>query len=621
MEAHLRALRFYQISRLYFCAAQPPRLSGTAAQEPSDFPQTPKNWKDRFENGPVKGDARRSNHRNSAADRGSVGKAVESLPACRAGEGWVLEGLDQSLHMTGFTAEDLLLKFAVPARPLYLVGIFEHGVTVYSQQIRAFNLIWALVQRSILDCKPNAAAPDRVKRKRATIAIVGGGFAGLTAAAALIKKGADADITIFEQRDTLLPLQHGSDTRWLHPRIYNWPADGSESAVADLPILNWTAARASDVAAQILLEWREIAKPAQDRLTVYCNVHHVQVHERGTHEQGLTIEWVGDKRLYDGGTTATYASVGATQVFDHVIVAVGYGLEKDSALSYWRNDTLGQPSLAEPHRTYLVSGQGDGAMIEVLRLRISQYRQDRILEELIVQRPGLHKAVKALQEKFPEPKTGMFDAFEALNDEPEFQAARNDLERRLRRDTEVILHLKKRMLAALFEDPTLKIAFQNRLLIYLLYKCGGFVPTCTEIPALMEMRGIPDTNVIQRHGTEVDKNLESLLSDLLMREVTDHFRGRGPTLGKSSDLSPKPYSGQVAISAFPVRRLQPNCWETKCAKNGAKSICPDQLPWRPCRSAQQLPDCCSETTSRRNGVPSRGWLELGWRSLRVVQPK
>jgi FAD dependent oxidoreductase len=128
-----------------------------------------------------------------------------------------------------------LSNYRLPDHPLYLVGIFARGVTVYSQQIRAFNLIWALVEQGILACKLKEDAPD--PGNRASIAIIGGGFAGLTAAAALLKKGVHADITIFEQRDTLLPLQHGSDTRWLHPRIYNWPADDSESAVADLPLL------------------------------------------------------------------------------------------------------------------------------------------------------------------------------------------------------------------------------------------------------------------------------------------------------------------------------------------------------------------------------------------------
>jgi hypothetical protein len=432
--------------------------------------------------------------------------------------------------------DTILGNYRLPDHPLYLVGIFARGVTVYRQQIRAFNLIWALVQQGILACKLQDDAPD--PGDRTSIAIIGGGFAGLTAAAALIKKGVHADITIFEQRDTLLPLQHGSDTRWLHPRIYDWPADDSESAVADLPLLNWTAARASDVAAQFLLEWSDLAKPKQDHLFVYCNAQHLQVHECGSGEQGLTIEWVGDIRNCDGSVRTLHASTGQTKTFDHVILAVGYGLEKDNTLSYWRNDTLGQPSLAEPHRTYLVSGQGDGAMIEVLRLRISQYRQDRILDELIVSRPRLCEAVKALHNKYSEPAPDMFADFESPEEveRNEFTQVCKELTRRLRRDTDVILHLHKRRFAELFEDKALKIAFQNRLLIYLLYKCGRFVPAFTNpylldrheelsaIDKVASMHGIPKEQIIRRHGTETNENLQKLLSPLLQEEVKKHFR-------------------------------------------------------------------------------------------------
>lgn len=146
-----------------------------------------------------------------------------------------------------------LASYQVPEAPLYLVGTFDSGVTVMHQQVRAMNLVWALVESGRVRCI-NSGDSGRTS----SIAIVGGGFAGLTAAAALMKKEADAKIAIFEQRDTLLPLQQGSDSRWLHPRIYDWPEEGSEASVAMLPVLNWTAARASDVVVQIMAEWRTL---------------------------------------------------------------------------------------------------------------------------------------------------------------------------------------------------------------------------------------------------------------------------------------------------------------------------------------------------------------------------
>jgi glycine/D-amino acid oxidase-like deaminating enzyme len=100
------------------------------------------------------------------------------------------------------------------------------------------NLVCAMIECGLVTC----TIPGRRPSKKPKIAIVGGGPAGLTFAAGLIAKQANVDITIFEERDVLLPLQHGSDSRWLHPQIYNWPGSGSEMTVAMLPIMNWTAA-------------------------------------------------------------------------------------------------------------------------------------------------------------------------------------------------------------------------------------------------------------------------------------------------------------------------------------------------------------------------------------------
>ena len=117
--------------------------------------------------------------------------------------------------MTDSTArspDTILSKYRLPDHPLYLVGIFARGVTVYSQQVRALNLIWVLVEQGILACNLKDDATDT--GRRASIAIIGGGFAGLTAAAALIKKGVHADMTIFEHREHAAAAADGSDTRW-----------------------------------------------------------------------------------------------------------------------------------------------------------------------------------------------------------------------------------------------------------------------------------------------------------------------------------------------------------------------------------------------------------------------
>lgn len=421
-----------------------------------------------------------------------------------------------------------LKTYRVGRSALYVVGMFDTGVTVFSQQVRALNLAWAAIESQLIPSGP-PSRPNATDKPR-KIAIVGGGFSGLTAAAGLLKKGADASITIFEQRDTLLPLQQGSDSRWLHPRIYDWPEEGSEASVAMLPLLNWTAARASDVVVQILAEWKRLAlEHGQELPKLYCNARHLQIHEASGPSK-LQIEWVGEPRNWVDGTapeSGGAAAVGGSDEFDFVILAIGFGLEKDDAISYWRNDPIGQPSLDRPRQTFLVSGQGDGAMIDLLRLRISQYRQDRILDEMFRSKDKLLEAIKKLyRTRLMSTSQGLFGDLERLENDPktkeEFEQVRQDLFRRLRRDTEVILHLQVKKLSHLFDLETVRISFQNKLLVFFLYKCGGFIPSEAKETDLISQHAIHKNCIVRRHGTYRDKQLEAILSTSLYSAIKKH---------------------------------------------------------------------------------------------------
>jgi hypothetical protein len=46
-----------------------------------------------------------------------------------------------------FTADDMLRYAAVPSFPnVYVVGCLESRVSIYSQQVRALNVVWALAE-------------------------------------------------------------------------------------------------------------------------------------------------------------------------------------------------------------------------------------------------------------------------------------------------------------------------------------------------------------------------------------------------------------------------------------------------------------------------------------------
>ncbi|MCD9816653.1 FAD/NAD(P)-binding protein [Bradyrhizobium japonicum] len=406
--------------------------------------------------------------------------------------------------------QQTLNSYRILAHPLYTIGTYDSGVTVLSQQIRALNLVWALVESGTVNCSDGLEPMN--------IAIVGGGFAGLTFAAGLLEKNVNADIFLFEERDTLLPLQQGSDSRWLHPHTYNWPREGSQVGAAMLPVMNWTAARASDVVVQVLTEWTRLARP-KSNIHLYCNARHLHIDEHHTENGRFHIEWVGELRDVDGTVKTNHrgSAEGNSGNFDIVVLAVGFGVET-STNSYWRNETFAQPSLHQPRRTYLVSGQGDGAMIDVLRLCISQYRQDRILEELFAGKPTLVERLKQLETKHQDPGyRELFNDFEDLKAwcAGEYEELLNQLRNRLRRDTVVILHILVEKFAQLFEPATARISFQNKLLIYLLYRCGGFVPTTSDESQLRLEHGIDDERYVKRHGVKPELQLRRILSGRL----------------------------------------------------------------------------------------------------------
>lgn len=393
---------------------------------------------------------------------------------------------------------------------LYALGSFDSRVTVLSQQTRALNLVWSMIETGVV--------PVEKRDPPFKIAVVGAGFAGLTFAAGLLRKGAACELYIFEQRDTLLPLQQGSDTRWLHPHIYDWPADGSEASAAMLPVLNWTAARSSDVVVQVLSEWAQIVE-GRDSVHLFCNTRHLQLTQCIDERQRARIEWVGEKRRAADGTIreSEGSARGSSETFDAVVLAVGFGLEASKA-SYWRNETFGQPSLNEPRRTFLLSGQGDGAMIDLLRIRISQFRQDRILEELFGSRSALVAELKLMREDFLKDATGLFERFEGLL--AEGSPHRTDmvdviakLDRRLRRDTDVVLQLLVRNVAELLEPATSRMSFQNALLVFLLYRCGGFAPSTEKAPALKARFSIENDTVIERHGVRPLEQLRRMIPE------------------------------------------------------------------------------------------------------------
>jgi len=293
----------------------------------------------------------------------------------------------------------------------YVLGSYSVRVTFHSQQTRAFNLIWALFDQKLI-----------VKGSR--IGIVGGGLAGMTAAAAAKLKG--CDVFLYESEAQLMSLQRGNSTRYIHPNIYDWPLKDSEVDKTDLPCLNWSAAKADEVIEQIEQEW-ELLK------------------------EGIKVKTnrkVSKVFGYEGQPRIDINDPFDIEKFDCVILAAGFGVEKslgDVPLrTYWENDNLHQKmKWAFLPKKILVTGCGDGGLVDYLRLRFTDFKHAKFTAEFLE-----NESLKELRDKLLEIEANapndaekapvyFIDQYKGLTID---DALKDNIRSKLRSDTKVTLN-------------------------------------------------------------------------------------------------------------------------------------------------------------------------------------
>lgn len=255
------------------------------------------------------------------------------------------------------TPEEIIAEARIPGTQSVLVlGSFEKRVTVYAQQVRALNLADAILAEGLA-------------RVRGKIAIVGGGAAGITAAVALAKAAPQFDaIDLFEARPDILELQRGS-TRYLHPHFYDWPAEGSDQADAGLPIMNWHAGSAGDVAAMLRAQFDEARRSS---ILALHTDHRVSE---------LVPSDLGPIRVVVPDATAI------RRIYDVVILAIGFGLEAyldGDTSSYWTPTQLAGPIHTQMQDPVLfISGNGDGGLVDFIMAAFNALQHREICELLM----------------------------------------------------------------------------------------------------------------------------------------------------------------------------------------------------------------------------------------------
>jgi hypothetical protein len=317
-------------------------------------------------------------------------------------------------------AEQILRRMAVnEIEGVYVLGSFAKRVTFSAQQNRAFNLVWALSNQCT-----NRVGPGR------SVAVVGGGLAGITAAAAAQLLG--CNVTLFEERGCLLHLQCDNMTRFIHPNIYDWPESDARMPVTDFPCLNWSADFSSAVVAVLVEQWERLST-SSPRIDVRYR-HRVREVRSWSGSPCVVLEQPGFDTLH----------------FDCVILAVGFGVEKPRSdvrqFSYWDNDPLNQHVKMGPiPRRYLVTGCGDGGLIDTMRLSLSGFNHKKFVddflpEELVVEiAPALLDIEKESQTIADEANQEMF-LFSEYKKLPGLDKLAMRLRPRLRKDTRVVLN-------------------------------------------------------------------------------------------------------------------------------------------------------------------------------------
>lgn len=244
---------------------------------------------------------------------------------------------------------------------IYVIGHKAPQLTIFSQQVRALQLVWAIAQER------------GGSLKRARIVIVGGGVAGITAATAAALFG--ASVHVLERAEEVLHLQRGCHSRHIHPRIYDWPNSDAGRAAAELPILNWSVGTAHEVATSMLADYYRVRELSDGRLEQTTSAHDIRI-------EGDGVAWW---ERHEGQPVHRIEAQP-----DAIILAVGFGVEKTinhlPSRSYWRVDSLTQTALDSEVCPYVVvvGGTGDGGILDALRAKVKEFDHGGFYDECLL---------------------------------------------------------------------------------------------------------------------------------------------------------------------------------------------------------------------------------------------
>lgn len=464
-------------------------------------------------------------------------------------------------------------------RGLYTLGIISAPVwlTVSSQQSRASDMAISFID----EIERKSTELGRTN-KRIRVGIVGAGVGGMTLAYCLHSYRAEGQkfsisVDVFEKHSGICPIQRGCHTRRIHPTLQYWPDTSlpPEFRIPELAstsaysALQWTGGiTAGDLVSKLSKEYFDnfdfYAKTGKKNiLSVYEGCGYLLVEKSSSGFYDITFQ--GHKIIDGLGNSEAISKI--SENYDAIFFATGFGVERTyekdgvsyETAPYWRNDSLGQFNLNdEPHR-YLISGNGDGAVSDVLRALIIDYKPDELLSairsaeigRLISSSFNITKNIdpsdlKNLQEclaqfieidllRVSNGKDALSELHRMWNiskqtqkpyagiwkhtDSPLKMIGKVLIWPRIKKNVEVIVHMKNSAeLGEIINNPA--VTFYNRFLFYVVWAAGRVSLKTGDLPSIAKKHQIKPVNIIIRHGADSNAPMKGVLSNALYNAFT-----------------------------------------------------------------------------------------------------
>jgi hypothetical protein len=298
-------------------------------------------------------------------------------------------GLPMSISRRPIISTELLASRKPFVDGIYVVGPFATRVSFSSQQRRSISLVCDIHE----DFKK---AIDSSGISGRDVCVVGAGLAGITCAAVAAALGARVYILDAEPSsddageeigccDILATIREAVH-RDGHPSLNFWPHEDIEP-ITRLPLLNWYEGSCEEVAEQIVAEFRRLRtldKMGNRILGVIPGRKVTGLRRVPPQSAHGRARW----RLVTEPESSALDRW--DNVYDVLIFATGFGAEVNEygTPSYWSasQDRIPLMSAAPPSEfaNFIVSGTGDGGLIEMLRLLFKGKRAGNIEEEMML---------------------------------------------------------------------------------------------------------------------------------------------------------------------------------------------------------------------------------------------